>query len=104
MQALPPSTLRNLELTQRTIERRRGRKRNLLPSREFLKVPENCLMTRNITDCFERDSSELTCFSDPDTLVTFLIGPGNNPKKFVVHKEVACYHSRVFDAAFNNPA
>ena len=55
-------------------------------------------------DWFERDTRGLTCFSDPDTLVTFLIGPGDNLKKFVVHKEVACYHSGVFDAAFNNPA
>ncbi len=37
----------------------------------------------------------------PDTIVTFLIGPGDSPKKFIVHKEHACYHSPVLDAAFN---
>lgn len=31
-----------------------------------------------------------------------MIGPGDNPEKFMVHKEVACYHSPVFDAAFNS--
>jgi hypothetical protein len=37
----------------------------------------------------------------PEAIVTFLIGPGDSPKKFIVHKEPACYHSPILDAAFN---
>ncbi|TVY34189.1 hypothetical protein LSUB1_G007684 [Lachnellula subtilissima] len=40
-----------------------------------------------------------------DTVVTFLIGPENEhvkPKTFIVHKEIACYHSLVLNAAFNS--
>lgn len=37
----------------------------------------------------------------PEAIVTFLIGPGDSPKKLIVHKEHACYHSPVLDAAFN---
>lgn len=37
----------------------------------------------------------------PEAIVTFLIGPGDSPKKFIVHKEHTCYHSPVLDAAFN---
>ncbi|KAH7363913.1 hypothetical protein BKA65DRAFT_390126, partial [Rhexocercosporidium sp. MPI-PUGE-AT-0058] len=38
---------------------------------------------------------------NPVTLVTFLIGPKDDLTKFVIHKEFACYHSPVLDAAFN---
>ncbi|KAG4424720.1 hypothetical protein IFR04_002068 [Cadophora malorum] len=41
-------------------------------------------------------------FSHPDVFVTFLIGPEPNPTKFVVHREFACYHSKVLNAAFNS--
>jgi len=35
-------------------------------------------------------------------VVTFLIGPGENPKKFILHKERVCYHSLVLEAAFSS--
>lgn len=34
--------------------------------------------------------------------MTFLVGPGEDPTTFLVHKEVACKHSPVFAAAFNS--
>jgi len=34
-------------------------------------------------------------------LVTLLVGKGTNVKKFVLHKDFACYYSPVFKAAFN---
>ncbi|PQE11672.1 hypothetical protein CJF32_00004849 [Rutstroemia sp. NJR-2017a WRK4] len=37
-----------------------------------------------------------------DELVTFLVGPRGKEKKFLVHKEFACYHSPVLQAAFNS--
>jgi hypothetical protein len=37
----------------------------------------------------------------PEAIVTFLIGPGDSPKKFIVHKEHACHHSPILNAAFN---
>jgi hypothetical protein len=40
--------------------------------------------------------------SEPGVIVTFLIGPDPSPTKFIVHKEIACYHSKVFNAAFNS--
>jgi hypothetical protein len=41
---------------------------------------------------------------NPGVLVKFLIGPDNKePAEFMIHKEFACYHSPVFDAAFNGP-
>jgi hypothetical protein len=57
-----------------------------------------------LTDKNLSASESLTRCSDPAALVTFLIGPGDNPEKFLVHKEVACYYSKAFDAAFNNNA
>ncbi|TVY32907.1 hypothetical protein LOCC1_G007718 [Lachnellula occidentalis] len=46
-------------------------------------------------------------FSDSNSLVTFIIVEGEGEKKkketkFTVHKEVACYHSEVWRAAFNS--
>lgn len=82
------------------IELRRGRKRTLPPSRKYSRglLREKELSASRII------CRSLTCCSGPAALVTFLIGPGDNPEKFLVHKEVACYHSKVFDAAFNNTA
>jgi hypothetical protein len=34
-------------------------------------------------------------------MVTFLVGPGDAPKKFIIHKERVCHHSPVLKAAFN---
>ncbi|KAE9381305.1 hypothetical protein N431DRAFT_457906 [Stipitochalara longipes BDJ] len=39
-------------------------------------------------------------FSSPHEVVTFHIGPELTP--FIVHKEVACLHCPVFEAAFNS--
>ncbi|TVY32908.1 hypothetical protein LOCC1_G007719 [Lachnellula occidentalis] len=53
----------------------------------------------------KRHQANLPDFSQADTLVTFLIGPENvdvKPKTFIVHKEIACYHSPVLNAAFNS--
>ncbi|PVH85693.1 hypothetical protein DL98DRAFT_511272 [Cadophora sp. DSE1049] len=41
-------------------------------------------------------------FSDPKALVTFIIGPEGHTTEFIVHKEVAYHHSKVFEAAFNS--
>ncbi|TVY35540.1 hypothetical protein LOCC1_G005517 [Lachnellula occidentalis] len=41
-------------------------------------------------------------FSNSHELVTLLVGQGPNEKKFVVHKESACFYSPVFKAAFNS--
>ncbi|KAH6671117.1 hypothetical protein B0J14DRAFT_656103 [Halenospora varia] len=38
-------------------------------------------------------------FSDPFSLVTFVIG--SEKKQFLVHKQVACHSSEVLNAAFN---
>ncbi|KAG9241124.1 hypothetical protein BJ878DRAFT_545564 [Calycina marina] len=40
-------------------------------------------------------------FENPTSMATFLISahPGT---PFLIHKEVACYHSQVFDAVFNS--
>ncbi|KAJ5032520.1 uncharacterized protein L3040_009121 [Drepanopeziza brunnea f. sp. 'multigermtubi'] len=43
----------------------------------------------------------LPCFSDPKSLVTFIVGPDPDPVEFLVHKEIICHHSKVFKAAFN---
>jgi hypothetical protein len=50
---------------------------------------------------FSYNANVVFC-SEPDVMVTFLIGPEPSPKKFIVHKEIACRHSGVFDAAFNS--
>jgi hypothetical protein len=42
-----------------------------------------------------------TFISKPRALVTFLIGEGDKPEKFTVHKEFAC-HVKAFDSAFNS--
>jgi hypothetical protein len=45
----------------------------------------------------------LTVFgSDPTSLVTFIIGKKEKTTKFIIHKEVVCFHSKVLDAAFNS--
>lgn len=36
-------------------------------------------------------------------MVKFIVGEGDRAEEFVVHKAFACYHSPVFDAAFNSP-
>ncbi|KAF4626618.1 hypothetical protein G7Y89_g11540 [Cudoniella acicularis] len=41
-------------------------------------------------------------FSDSNFLVTFTISSGPKQETFTVHKEVACYHSPVLNAAFNS--
>ncbi|KAK0100224.1 hypothetical protein ONS95_008189 [Cadophora gregata] len=41
-------------------------------------------------------------FSDPKSLVTFLVGPGPDPTEFIAHKEFVCRHSKVLEAAFNS--
>jgi hypothetical protein len=41
-------------------------------------------------------------FSDPTTHVTFVIGKGDQTKKFRVRKGDACRHVKAFDAAFNS--
>jgi hypothetical protein len=35
-------------------------------------------------------------------MVTLLVGIGENPVRFVIHKEFACHYSPVFKAAFNS--
>lgn len=35
-------------------------------------------------------------------MVTILVGAGDNPAKFVVHKDFVCHYSPVFRAAFNS--
>jgi hypothetical protein len=40
--------------------------------------------------------------SDPTSLVTFIIGKEEKSTKFIIHKEVVCFHSKVLDAAFNS--
>ncbi|KUJ22814.1 uncharacterized protein LY89DRAFT_728927 [Mollisia scopiformis] len=40
-------------------------------------------------------------FSNPTTLVTFIVGAEPNTEKFMVHKEVACFGSPVLDAALD---
>ena len=48
-------------------------------------------------------NNRLICHSEPGAFVTSLIGKESNPsKKFIIHKEFACYVSPVFDAAFNS--
>lgn len=37
----------------------------------------------------------------PETMVTILVGAGDNKAKFVVHKDFVCHYSLVFRAAFN---
>jgi len=44
----------------------------------------------------------LIWLSDAGAVVTFLVGPGDAPKKFIVQKEFACYYSPVLRAAFNS--
>jgi BTB/POZ domain len=48
--------------------------------------------------------SMLTVYStrDSEAVVTFLIGTGDTPKKFIMHKERVCYYSPVLNAAFNS--
>ncbi|KAI9050723.1 hypothetical protein LZ554_004843 [Drepanopeziza brunnea f. sp. 'monogermtubi'] len=41
-------------------------------------------------------------FSDPESMVTFLIGPIDKPVRFFIHKEVVCKSSKVFAAALSN--
>jgi hypothetical protein len=81
-------------------ETRRGGKRTLLPSRKYSRG----LLRKKELFASKSICQPLTCCSDSAALVTFLIGPGDAPEKFIVHKEAACYHSKVFDAAFNNTA
>ncbi|KAM3077620.1 hypothetical protein ACMFMG_006951 [Clarireedia jacksonii] len=40
-------------------------------------------------------------FSEASELVTFIVGPRNAEKSFVVHKEFACYYSPVLQAVFH---
>lgn len=39
---------------------------------------------------------------EPTTFVTIVVGTLPNVEEFMVHKEVACFHSPVLDAAFNS--
>ncbi|KAH6671118.1 hypothetical protein B0J14DRAFT_595375 [Halenospora varia] len=47
--------------------------------------------------------TEIPTFVDP-LIVTFNIGPNGSPdqKSFIIHKEVACFHSPVLNAALNS--
>ena len=38
-------------------------------------------------------------FSSPKVMVTILVGKGDEPAKFMVHKDFACHYSPVFKAA-----
>ncbi|KAG4433063.1 hypothetical protein IFR05_011457 [Cadophora sp. M221] len=49
----------------------------------------------------EKQKIPMPSFAEPATQFTFLIGPGDNPIKFLVHKEFTCYYSSVLSAAFN---
>ncbi|CZT11061.1 uncharacterized protein RAG0_15335 [Rhynchosporium agropyri] len=49
----------------------------------------------------KRRKTILPTYSDPKSLVTFLIGPGPNPVEFLIHKEIVCHNSRVLAIAFN---
>jgi hypothetical protein len=48
------------------------------------------------------NSQEADLISAPDQMVTFRIGQGDDFQIFLIHKEFACRHSRVFDKAFNS--
>lgn len=39
---------------------------------------------------------------DPKALVTFVVGPEGHTTEFLIHKEVACHHSKVLEAAFRS--
>ena len=41
-------------------------------------------------------------YREPAAFVTFFIGEGDNPTKFLVHKEFACHYSPVLKRAFNS--
>ncbi|KAN0103411.1 hypothetical protein V8E51_011724 [Hyaloscypha variabilis] len=41
-------------------------------------------------------------FSNPDDIVTFVIGPHESAEEFVVHKEHVCYYSPVMKTTFNS--
>ncbi|KAI9053510.1 hypothetical protein LZ554_002465 [Drepanopeziza brunnea f. sp. 'monogermtubi'] len=49
----------------------------------------------------KKSKKESPSFSDPKSLVTFVVGPDPDPVEFLVHKEVICHHSKVLKAAFN---
>ncbi|CZT42878.1 uncharacterized protein RSE6_02830 [Rhynchosporium secalis] len=49
----------------------------------------------------KRRKTILPTYSDPKSLVTFLIGAGPNPVQFLIHKEIVCHNSRVLAVAFN---
>ncbi|XMA14322.1 hypothetical protein WAI453_007113 [Rhynchosporium graminicola] len=49
----------------------------------------------------KRRKTILPTYSDPKSLVTFLIGPGPNPVEFLIHKEIVCHNSGVLAVAFN---
>ncbi|EKD13142.1 uncharacterized protein L3040_002944 [Drepanopeziza brunnea f. sp. 'multigermtubi'] len=44
----------------------------------------------------------IVSFCDPESIVTFLIGPIDKPARFLIHKEVVCKSSKVFAAALSN--
>lgn len=50
----------------------------------------------------KKQKKKQVTFSDPNSLVTFLVGGENNSSRFTVHKEVVCSHSEVLSAAFNS--
>ncbi|TVY15912.1 hypothetical protein LARI1_G005895 [Lachnellula arida] len=53
----------------------------------------------------KRHKANTPDFSQADEVVTFLVGPETEtqkPKTFIVHKEIACYHSPVLNAAFKS--
>ncbi|KAF8851444.1 hypothetical protein BDZ45DRAFT_695896 [Acephala macrosclerotiorum] len=60
-----------------------------LPSREY--------------SLLEASSSVLIDPSDPGGIVKLLVGGRKKPTEFIVHKEMACYNSPVFKAAFDAP-
>ncbi|TEY57531.1 hypothetical protein BOTCAL_0215g00130 [Botryotinia calthae] len=41
-------------------------------------------------------------FSSPNEMVTFIVGTGDKQDTFMIHKQIACEHSEVWDRAFNS--
>lgn len=62
---------------------------------------KNQISRESLSSLCQYDESDVLP-SEPTTFVTFIVGTAPNTKEFMVHKEVACFQSPIFDHAFND--
>ncbi|ESZ95327.1 hypothetical protein SBOR_4261 [Sclerotinia borealis F-4128] len=55
-----------------------------------------------LDEAARRSKLKSKAFSSPNEMVTFIIGVGEDQENFLIHKQVACQHSEIWDRAFNS--